>query len=258
MMRKDEMNEILSISPSNDACGQGLLLPQALLGYQPEVIIVARGDSMIGAGFADGDLLRVRLTAAAHDGDIVVALVDGSATVKVLFSDDEGRRWLVPCNERYDATLLTDGSDVRIVGTVVGVEKRVVRASSADCMRAVRRTLAHRQEPPRPTAEQADGAIAAVAPQVRNGRQWYAVYRALADQGCVAEGCFREFAERVARVVPAHAHPPVAKELGRLAVQSFRKRVALWDASDAPVSGQRFAEYRHLAHLTAALLSRRG
>ena len=49
---------------------------------------------------------------------------------------------------------------------------------------------------------------------------------------------------------------PLSKELGRMAIMSFRKCVALWDASDAPVSGQRFAEYRRIAQLTAALLSK--
>ncbi len=282
MMRKDELREILSLLasagvspqlcnhklrvsdcpamcglpavPGDDGGSEGMLVPEALLGLDPELFIPARGDSMAGAGFADGDLLRVRLSPSARDGDIVVALVDGAATVKVLFSDVEQRRWLVPCNERYDAILLTPDSNVRILGTVVGVEKRVVRASSADCLKAIRRTVARREEPSRPTSAKADAAIAAVAPEVSNGRQWYAVYRALADLDCTPEGCFREFADRVARLVPTHPHLPVAKELGRLAVQSFRKRVALWDASDAPVSGQRFAEYRRLAHLCASLL----
>lgn len=282
-MRKEEMKEILGLlnaagvnpqlcnyklhvsscpamcglptMPGDDGYGEGMLVPEELLGFEPELFIPARGDSMAGAGFADGDLLRVRLSVSARDGDIVVALVDGMATVKVLFSDDEGRRWLVPCNERYDAILLTAEDNVRILGTVVGVEKRVVRASSGDCLKAIRRTVARRQEPSRPTQAQVDTVIAAVAAEVRNGRQWYAVYRALADLGGVAEGCFREFSERVARVVPGHPSLPVSKELGRLAVQSFRKRVALWDASDAPVSGQRFAEYRRIAQLTAARIS---
>lgn len=242
--------------PGDDGYGEGLLVPEALLGFEPELFIPARGDSMAGAGFADGDLLRVRVSPSARDGDIVVAMLDGAATVKVLFSDDEGRRWLVPCNECYDAILLTADADVRIFGTVVGVEKRVVRASSGDCMKAIRRTVARRQEPSRPTPAQVDAAIAAVAAEVRNGRQWYAVYRALVDVGGVGEGCYREFSERVLRVVPDHPCQPVAKELGRLAVQSFRKRVALWDAADAPVSGLRFAEYRRLAQLTAAQFNR--
>ena len=243
-------------TPGDDGGGEGLLLPESLLGFEPELFIPARGDSMAGAGFADGDLLRVRLSPSARDGDIVVAMVDGSATVKVLFSDDERRRWLVPCNESYDAILLTADADVRIFGTVVGVEKRVVRATSGDCIKAIRRTMARHREPSRPTPSQVDAAIAAVAAEVRNGRQWYAVYRALADVGGVGEGCFREFSERVSRVVPGHPCQPVAKELGRLAVQSFRKRVALWDVSDAPVGGQRFAEYRRLAQLTAAQFHR--
>jgi hypothetical protein len=240
--------------PGDDSYDGGIMLPQELMGYQPELFVPAKGDSMTGAGFDDGDLLRVRLNVSARDGDIVVASIDGAATVKVLFTDDSGRRWLVPCNDSYDAIALTEESDLRILGIVMGVEKRVLRASSAECMRAVRRTLAKQQQEPVMTEEQVDGVIRDMADHVRNGRQWYAVYRALADSKLVGEGCFRDFCERVGRVVPKHAFLPVAKELGRLAALSFRKRVALWDAADAPVHGAHFARYLRIAQLTAKWL----
>lgn len=241
--------------PGDDSREECILLPQELVGHQPELFVPARGDSMADAGFSDGDLLRVRLNMTAHDGDIVVACIDGAATVKVLFTDERGCRWLVPCNDRYDAILLTADSDLRILGVVVGVEKQVVRTSSADCLRAIRRTLARQVLTPAVTAEQVDQVIRDVAPEVSNGRQWYAVYRALADQRLVDEGCFRDFCERVGRIVPCHPHPPVAKELGRLSVMSFSKRVALWDADNAPVSGARFADYLRIARLTTGRLT---
>lgn len=239
----------------DDSNDEGIMLPQELVGHQPELFVPARGDSMADAGFDEGDLLRVRLNMAAHDGDIVVASIDGAATVKVLFTDDSGRRWLVPCNERYDAIPLTADSNLRIFGVVVGVEKRVVRASSGDCMKAVRRTLAKQQEDPVITDEQVDEVIRDMGTEVTNGRQWYAVYRALADRRLVDEGCYRDFCERVGRVVPGHACLPVAKELGRMASLSFRKHVPLWDANNAPVHGAHFANYLRIARLTTKRLT---
>jgi hypothetical protein len=233
-----------------------ILLPEGLAVHQPRIEVTVSDDAMKDADIIQGDILRVFIYMVPHDGDTVVVNINGRYTARALFTDEQDCQWLVPRNEQYDATPIDEAAGISIVGTVVSIERRMLRASSADCIRAIRRTMARHQQPSRPSTEQVDAAIAAVAPEVSNGRQWYAVYRALADQGGVAEGCFREFAERVARIVPSHAHLPVAKELGRLAVQSFRKRVALWDASDAPVRGQRFADYRRLAQLTAALLSK--
>lgn len=222
--------------------------------HQPRFEITVSDDAMKDADIIQGDILRVFISMVPHDGDIVVVKISDRFTVRALFTDEQGRQWLIPRNEQYDAIPIDEAAIISILGSVVSIERRMPRASSADCIKAIRRTVARRQEPQRPTAEQVDAVIAAVAPEVSNGRQWYAVYRALADAGCTPEGCFREFAERVGRVVPGHAHLPVAKELGRLAVQSFRKRVALWDASDAPVSGQRFADYRRLAQHCASLV----
>ena len=231
-----------------------ILLPEGLAVHQPRFEITVSDEAMKDADIIQGDILRVFISMVPHDGDIVVVKISDRFTVRALFTDEQGRQWLIPRNEQYDAIPIDEAAIISILGSVVSIERRMPRASSADCIKAIRRTVARRQEPQRPTAEQVDAVIAAVAPEVGNGRQWYAVYRALADAGCTPEGCFREFAERVGRVVPGHAHLPVAKELGRLAVQSFRKRVALWDASDAPVSGQRFADYRRLAQHCASLV----
>lgn len=240
--------------PGDDSSDDSLLLPSSLVGMQPEIFVPARGDSMVEAGIDEGDLLRVRINDAPRDGDIVVAMIDGAATVKALFTDEQSRRWLVPRNEHYDAIPLPPEGNVRMIGTVVGIEKRMLRASSADCMKSIRRTLARQQEQ-RPLPEAVvDAALRAVASEVVNSRQWYAVYRALADAHATAEGCYSIFCQRVASVVPTHSHLPIAKEIGRMAVQSFRKRVTLWRADDAPVRGQCFCGYLRIAQLTAKLL----
>ena len=73
-----------------------ILLPKSLVGQHPEMFIPAVGDSMRDAGFETDDMLRVRFNVTAHDGDNVLAWIDGQCTVKVLFTDDDGKKWLVP------------------------------------------------------------------------------------------------------------------------------------------------------------------
>lgn len=83
-----------------------------------------QGDSMIGAGILDGDLVVVRQQQTADDGDIVVALVDGEdATVKKLRRDGTQLR-LAPMNPNHDP-LVVDPERVRIQGKVVSLRRDV-------------------------------------------------------------------------------------------------------------------------------------
>lgn len=77
-----------------------------------------QGDSMIGAGICDGDLVVVRAEAPAEPGQIVVARVDGEATVKRLVRR-QGRLWLQPANDRYEPVAV--GGDTQVIGRVIGV-----------------------------------------------------------------------------------------------------------------------------------------
>ncbi len=81
-----------------------------------------RGDSMVGAGILDGDLVVVRKQDSASDGDIVVALVDDEdATVKKLWRDEE-RVHLVAMNPDYEPIVI-EGDRVRVLGRVIGVRR---------------------------------------------------------------------------------------------------------------------------------------
>ena len=76
-----------------------------------------RGDSMIGAGILDGDKVVVRPQKTAENGEIVVALIEDSATVKRFRRDGTGV-WLMPENPSYapiDATLASILGKVRAV-----------------------------------------------------------------------------------------------------------------------------------------------
>ena len=77
------------------------------------------GTSMIDAGIMDGDKIIVRKQETAENGEIVVALVEDSATVKRFFKRD-GRIVLHPENESLSDMVYSDG-EVSILGKVVGL-----------------------------------------------------------------------------------------------------------------------------------------
>jgi hypothetical protein len=232
-----------------------VMLPKALVGAHPEIFVPAIGDSMTGANFEEGDQLRVQLGVACHDGDNVLAWIDGNCTVKTYYQDDEGLQWLVPQNEAYDAILLTGEYDVRILGRVVGVEKQSPRASFRECQKYVRRAKTKMKMARQLSPLQVDNVLREIGPEVKHARQWYAVFRALVDHEQSGEDEIPAFCERVAQVLPGHKHLPTARELQRMAVQSFSKPVAMWSAVNAPVSGVRFTDYLRIARHTASLLT---
>lgn len=79
------------------------------------------GDSMVEAGILDGDLALVRPQADADNGDTVVAMVDGEATLKRFFREP-GRIRLQPANAAMAPIVVRPGDgDVVIVGKVVGL-----------------------------------------------------------------------------------------------------------------------------------------
>lgn len=223
------------------------LLPKSLTNMQPEIIIRANGNSMIDAGYEDGDMLRVRLGASAYDGDNVLACIDGQCTVKTLFSDEEGNRWLVPQNDDFDAIPLTEDMNIDIQGVVVGVEKASVRASSRKALMAIRRTKNKLRSARKLSSTQVDDYIIEIGNSVKHARQWYAVMRAMVDAKVQKATDYEAFCCRVRSLLPNHQHLPDAKELQRMAVLSFAKPVAMWVERDAPVTGKRFHDYMEIA-----------
>ena len=76
-----------------------------------------RGDSMVGAGILSGDKVVVRPQQTADDGQIVVAMIEGEATVKRL-RRRKGEIWLMPENDNYEPI---DGTYAQILGLVKAV-----------------------------------------------------------------------------------------------------------------------------------------
>jgi repressor LexA len=98
-----------------------LTLPRELVGSGTVFGLRVRGESMIDAAICDGDVVVVRRQDEAHSGEIVAAMIDGEATVKVLRRRD-GHVFLEPRNPAY---AVIDGDDAVVLGKVVSVMRRI-------------------------------------------------------------------------------------------------------------------------------------
>lgn len=109
------------ITAQEDVEGE-FVLPMDFAPRGSDVFMLrVQGDSMIEAAILDGDLILVRSQRTAENGEIVVAMLDGEATVK-RFYREAGRIRLQPEN-RTMAPIY--GSDVEIVGRVEAVVRRL-------------------------------------------------------------------------------------------------------------------------------------
>jgi repressor LexA len=98
-----------------------LQLPRGLTGRGNVFGLRVRGESMIDAAICDGDIVVVRQQSEAHSGQIVAAMIDDEATVKV-YSRRNGHVYLEPRNPAYD---VIDGDHATILGIVVSVLRSV-------------------------------------------------------------------------------------------------------------------------------------
>ena len=92
-------------------------IPSDLLPNEDTFMLKVRGDSMINAGILEGDQIIVEHCPTAQNGEIVVALVDDSATVKRFFKESDHYR-LQPENDSLSAIIV---KHVEIVGKVIGL-----------------------------------------------------------------------------------------------------------------------------------------
>jgi repressor LexA len=82
-----------------------------------------QGESMVGEGILDGDFIVVEKRPAADNGETVVAVVNGEATVKKLYRERGGRIRLQPANPRIEPILVKE-KEVEIRGVVVAVLRK--------------------------------------------------------------------------------------------------------------------------------------
>ncbi|MBS4023485.1 MAG: transcriptional repressor LexA [Dethiobacter sp.] len=92
-------------------------LPKQIVHQDTVFMLRVRGDSMVNAGIIDGDYVIVRQQSSANNGEIVVAMLDGEATVKRIFRESDHIR-LQPENDFYEPLR---SPDVSVIGKVIGV-----------------------------------------------------------------------------------------------------------------------------------------
>lgn len=120
--------EMTSLPEVGDvAAGIPILAQENIMSYFPvpseivppgdSFVLRVRGESMINAGIFDGDRLFVNSCSTARNGDIVVALVDDSATVKTFYKE-KGHIRFQPENDTMDPIIV---KDCTILGKVFGV-----------------------------------------------------------------------------------------------------------------------------------------
>ena len=109
------------------AAGQPLLAEQNVENYFPipmeympnaqTFMLTVKGDSMVNAGIFDGDMVLVEQRNHAHNGEMIVALIDDGATVKTFYKE-EGFIRLQPENDSMDPIIV---DNCEILGKVFGV-----------------------------------------------------------------------------------------------------------------------------------------
>jgi len=99
-------------------------VPEELLGRGENFALRVKGDSMIGDGICDGDVIIVRRSDDAENGQTVVALIDDrEATVKRFRRNRDGTVTLTPTNPAYQK-MVCEESRVAIQGIVVGLLRK--------------------------------------------------------------------------------------------------------------------------------------
>ena len=108
-------------SPADDYLEGALDLNTHLVREPNATFFVrANGESMIGAGIHDGDLLVVDRSARVTDGKVVIVALNGELTVK-RFRKEKEKSWLMPENPKFKPILLNEQDDTHLWGVVTSV-----------------------------------------------------------------------------------------------------------------------------------------
>lgn len=213
-----------------------ILVPRSLVGNDATVIARVTGDSMRDAGIEHDDQLHILLDAPVHDGDVVVACIDGECTVKSYYKDADGTVWLVPRNDDYHPIRITEDMNAHIVGKVISHRKPAPRTSFSYMQRAVERTLAERAEAAatviHTTDEVRNMLLEACVGTMTVSADWIAVYRILVDK-CGAPTSFKAFAEYVNDLALDELPPCTADSL-RKADPVYLRPLFEWTPEVAP------------------------
>lgn len=96
-----------------------------LLGqeYKADFALKIKGDSMIDVGINDGDLALIIKDRPVTNGDIYAVLVDGEATLKKVYRNDDYLT-LQPCNSKYEPLMVKEEDNPYIIGKLSGIVRK--------------------------------------------------------------------------------------------------------------------------------------
>lgn len=106
---------------ATEQCEDVYYMPNNMFRGNDLFMLKVQGNSMIEAGILNGDNVIINRQDTAHNGEIVAALIDDSATIKRFYKED-GRFRLQPENSAMEPMYF---DDVKIIGKVVGLIRRI-------------------------------------------------------------------------------------------------------------------------------------
>ena len=125
LLRVPVLGRVAAGSPigADAALADTLTLDVRLFSAAPDYLLRVQGDSMIEDGILDGDLVGVKRTPEARDGQTVVARLDGELTIKRLSRSADALR-LLPRNPAYAPIEVESGQDFAVEGVFCGLVRR--------------------------------------------------------------------------------------------------------------------------------------
>ena len=125
LLRVPVLGRVAAGSPigADAALADTLTLDVRLFSAAPDYLLRVQGDSMIEDGILDGDLVGVKRTSEARDGQTVVARLDGELTIKRLSRSADALR-LLPRNPAYAPIEVEPGQDFAVEGVFCGLVRR--------------------------------------------------------------------------------------------------------------------------------------
>jgi len=115
-----------------------------------------------------------------------------------------------------------------------------------DMVKAVRKKKKTGEQKGKVSMNDIEECIYCISDEITYRRHWYSVYRALIEEEVSKKWSIEDFCKYVERLLPEHEHLPNVKEMQRMAVLSFTKPIAQWEADNAPVKGMPFVKYKNI------------
>jgi repressor LexA len=102
---------------------ESVAVPEGMAGRGRSFVLEVRGDSMIDEQIANGDFVIVEERKSPINGEKVVAVIEGEATLKTFFREPDGSIRLQPANDAYEP-IIVRGGDLQIRGVVIGLMRK--------------------------------------------------------------------------------------------------------------------------------------